>query len=119
MRILIVEDEIKLALSLRRGLEECGFTASVALDGTAAQRVLALGDVTLMLLDIGLPDMDGKELAQRLRQIPGMKDATLAALTGYGQAQDREATKAAGFDKHFVKPTDIEELTKWLSCIVA
>jgi CheY-like chemotaxis protein len=62
------------------------------------------------LLDIGLPEMDGIELAQRLRAEPETANALLIAVTGYGQAEDRKRTKAAGFDHHLVKPADITQL---------
>jgi len=58
----------------------------------------------LCVLDIGLPEFDGYELAARLRAIPGMQDLPLAALSGYGQTQDKQKALAAGFDRHFVKP---------------
>ncbi len=64
----------------------------------------------IIILDIGLPDMDGFELARRLRKIPEVTDSTFIALTGYGQARDREHSKAAGFSHHFVKPVDIQKL---------
>jgi CheY-like chemotaxis protein len=62
------------------------------------------------LLDIGLPEMDGNELAQRLRALPETASSVLIAITGYGQEQDRQQTRAAGFDHHLVKPVDIGQL---------
>jgi CheY-like chemotaxis protein len=62
------------------------------------------------LLDIGLPGMDGYELARRLRALPATASATLIALTGYGQPQDREKSQAAGFDHHIEKPVDPDRL---------
>ena len=62
------------------------------------------------LIDIGLPEIDGNELAQRLRAQPETADSLLIAVTGYGQEQDRKQTLAAGFDHHFVKPVDIKKL---------
>nr|WP_314621629.1 PAS domain-containing protein [uncultured Noviherbaspirillum sp.] len=114
LRIMLVDDNKDAAEVLAMLLQAVGhdvyveYQASTALEN--AQTILP----QVCLLDIGLPDMDGKELAKRLREIPGMEDAALAALTGYGQPQDREATKAAGFDKHFVKPAEIQVLIKWL-----
>jgi CheY-like chemotaxis protein len=67
------------------------------------------------LLDIGLPDMDGNELARHLREAPRTAAATLIAITGYGQESDRARATAAGFDHHFVKPVDIEALQKVLA----
>jgi CheY-like chemotaxis protein len=68
-----------------------------------------------MLLDIGLPDMDGHELARRLRSSPDTANAMLIALTGYGQSEDRERARQAGFDRHLVKPADLSELLRILA----
>ena len=68
----------------------------------------------VVLLDIGLPEMDGYEVARRLRQIPELKDVRLIAMTGYGQASDRERSAAAGFDDHLVKPVDPRKLQELL-----
>jgi CheY-like chemotaxis protein len=65
----------------------------------------------ICILDIGLPEMDGFELAGKLRALPATANALLIAVTGYGQDEDRKATKAAGFDHHLVKPADIKTLT--------
>lgn len=108
MRILLVEDEIKLALSLKRGLEECGFETTVALDGAAARRILALGNVTLMLLDIGLPDVDGLTLCREMRshhpQIP------VIMLTALGALDDKLAGFDVGASDYVVKPFAFGEL---------
>lgn len=63
-----------------------------------------------MLLDIGLPKMDGYEVARKLRQQPSLKNLVLIALTGYGQESDRDRSKEAGFDHHLTKPADFETL---------
>jgi hypothetical protein len=65
---------------------------------------------TVALLDIGLPVMDGYELARRLRELPGLEQLRLIALTGYGQPSDRERSRAAGFDEHLVKPVRVERV---------
>ena len=59
-------------------------------------------------LDIGLPVMDGYELASRLRELPGLESVRLIAVTGYGQESDRQKTRAAGFERHLVKPVDLD-----------
>jgi CheY-like chemotaxis protein len=69
------------------------------------------------VLDIGLPEMDGIELAKRLRAHPETVNVLLIAVTGYGQDQDRQQTKAAGFDHHLVKPADIKQLSTILANI--
>ena len=68
-----------------------------------------------VLLDIGLPRIDGYEVARRLRRTTSLTGTTLVALTGYGQAEDRERARAAGFDAHLVKPVDLAALTKLLA----
>jgi CheY-like chemotaxis protein len=71
----------------------------------------------VFLLDIGLPEIDGNELAKRLRAQPGTADAVLIAIRGYGQEQDRAQAAAAGFNHHLVKPVDIEKLNAILADI--
>ena len=72
----------------------------------------------MALLDIGLPDMDGHELARRLRAQPAMAGAVLVALTGYGQAEDQQRAQQAGFDHHMVKPADLDRLLTLLASTV-
>ena len=74
----------------------------------------ALTDIKVFILDIGLPGMDGYELARRLRANPATQQAVLIAMTGYGQASQRAIGKAAGFDHYFVKPIDMPQLTEIL-----
>ena len=69
----------------------------------------------MILLDIGLPGMDGYEVARRLRQDPRFKDTLMIAVSGYGRESDRQLSRAAGFDDHLVKPVDLEKLTALLS----
>lgn len=69
----------------------------------------------MCILDIGLPDMDGTELARQLRSDPATCDMLLIAVTGYGQEQDRESSRAAGFDHHLVKPVDMSRLMTLLN----
>jgi CheY-like chemotaxis protein len=81
-------------------------------------RGLALAEAAapdVLLLDIGLPDLDGYQLAQRIRALPQTAHATLIALTGYGQDSDRERSIAAGFDHHLTKPVDVEALVRLLT----
>ena len=68
----------------------------------------------IILTDIGLPGMDGYEVAMRLREVPGSRNSVVIALTGYGQIEDRRRSDAASFDGHLVKPVDIEELYRWI-----
>jgi PAS domain S-box-containing protein len=115
LRILVVDDNVDAAQLLAMFLEANGFAVAVEHD---AVRALALAEATLpdvCLLDIGLPGMDGNELARRLRLLPEMAEATLVAITGYGRQQDRETAFDAGFDHHFVKPVAFDDLLEVLA----
>jgi signal transduction histidine kinase/CheY-like chemotaxis protein len=114
-RIMIVDDNVDAAdslamlLSLEGHETECVYSAAAGL-----QRVIAFAP-DVVLLDIGLPDTDGYEVARRLRALPAGACLTLVALTGYGQAEDRERALAAGFDAHLVKPVDLAALGRILA----
>ena len=108
--ILVVDDNEDAAEVLAAGLELLGHQTRVAHDGPAALRVLADFKPDIALLDIGLPVMDGYELARRLRQDPSLAHTRLVAVTGYGQDSDRRRSKEAGFDAHLVKPIQLPEL---------
>ena len=82
----------------------------VEYDGPAALDAFAAYQPEVVLLDIGMPGMDGFEVARRIRQRPESQDVTLIALTGWGQEKDRRNSEAAGFDHHLVKPVDIDAL---------
>jgi signal transduction histidine kinase len=104
--ILIVDDNADAAESLAIVLREQGHRVRVAHEARSALAHAAAAPPRVVLLDIGLPDMDGLELARRLRSLKSTRGALLVALTGYGQAGDRERSQAAGFDFHLVKPAD-------------
>jgi CheY-like chemotaxis protein len=87
-----------------------GYTARVAHDGPEALKLAAEFDPDLALLDIGLPVMDGYELARRLHDDPGLRRVPLVAVTGYGQPADRQRSEDAGFDAHLVKPVDLDRV---------
>lgn len=114
LHLMIVDDNLDAGQSLAALLEACGHRVTVLEDAGSALMAVVDTPVHAFILDIGLPGMDGYELARRLREDPATADAVIIALTGYGQAHDRVLTKAAGFNHHFVKPIDIEELTKVL-----
>ena len=100
-------------------LEFSGYEVTVAHDGASALEKAAQSPVPLVLLDIGLPDMDGYAVALAMRKMDGMADATLIALTGWGSEQDRLRSQQAGFDLHLTKPVDFTELDRVLQKMLA
>jgi PAS domain S-box-containing protein len=106
-RILLVDDNRDAIEALAEGLEAFGYSVAVAFDGPGGLEAAARQSPELALLDIGLPVMDGYELARRLRELPGMSTVPLVAVTGYGQETDRRRTHEAGFQEHLVKPVDL------------
>ncbi|MGO4331180.1 MULTISPECIES: hybrid sensor histidine kinase/response regulator [unclassified Cupriavidus] len=112
--VMVVDDNIDALEAIALTLEAMGHTVITAIDGPAAivRAVKAQPDV--ILLDLGMPAMDGFEIAQRLRAIPELQHVRLVALTGYSQPADRQRTSEAGFDRHLVKPVDLDALSKIL-----
>ncbi|HKW84047.1 MAG TPA: ATP-binding protein, partial [Burkholderiaceae bacterium] len=113
-RILVVDDNHDAALSLATYLEMSGHEVRTAGDGREALEVAERFVPQAVVLDIGLPILDGYQVAAQLRLMPSMRQALLLALTGYGQKEDQLAAGRAGFDRHFVKPADPDTLA---SCI--
>lgn len=114
-RVLIVDDNLDVASSMAALLNAWGHEANVARDGEAALTMAAGWTPDTALVDIGLPGMGGYELARRFRKVPGLEAMRLVAMTGYGSAEDRSASRAAGFDVHLVKPADMDELERLLA----
>lgn len=110
LRVLVVDDNEDAADMLVFALASKGHHARMATDGPAALRICEDFKPSVAVLDIGLPVMDGFELAGRLRATAGLERLRLIALTGYGQEADQQRTRAAGFDLHFLEPVDIEAL---------
>ncbi len=106
LRILVVDDNHDAADSLAVLLGMWGHDANVALDGPSALEELRRQRPEVVLLDIGLPEMDGYEVARRLRRTKEGRDVLLVAITGYGQREDRRLSQEAGFDDHLVKPVE-------------
>jgi PAS domain S-box-containing protein len=113
-RILVVDDNVDAARLMAEVLEAVGHDARVAFDGPTALDLAARFQPDAALLDIGLPLMDGYELAQLLARLCS-PPPVLIAVTGYGQASDHDRTRAAGFHAHIVKPVDLQELTTMLA----
>ncbi|MGH8728786.1 MAG: PAS domain S-box protein [Burkholderiales bacterium] len=116
-RILVVDDNRDAADSLGMLLRFTGADAHVVYDGRAALEALDIYQPGIVLLDIGMPGMDGIEVARRIRCHPEFKNVTIIALTGWGQEQDRRLTRAAGFDHHLIKPADINALEALLASL--
>lgn len=108
-RILVVDDHQDSAVALKRGLEVLGYRVAVAYDGPSALAIAPGFGPDIALLDLGLPRMDGYELARQLRA--GI-ETRLVAITGYAQDADRDRSAEAGFDEHLVKPVDLVRLAR-------
>jgi PAS domain S-box-containing protein len=113
-RILVVDDNEDGALMLAHFFSASGHETRVAYDAPGALETARSFLPEVAFLDIGLPVMNGYELAERLRELPGLEQITLVALTGYGQESDRVRSRAAGFHHHLVKPVDLDALGRLL-----
>jgi CheY-like chemotaxis protein len=118
VRVLIVDDNNDAADLLAEFLQAAGCRTAVAYDGPTALRAARSMGPSVALLDLGLPIMDGYEVARLLRALPGHAALRLVAITGYGQASDRARTHAAGFDAHLVKPIAPDEVTRVIANLV-
>jgi signal transduction histidine kinase len=114
-RILVVDDVAASADTLMTLLKMEGFEVKTASEGMAALKIAEDFRPEVVLLDIGLPGMNGFEVAHRLRTQPGSRDALMIALTGYGEAESRSRSAQAGFDFHMVKPADVNLLLSMLA----
>lgn len=110
-RVLVIDDNEASAKTMMWTMEMLGHTAQIALDGYTAIELAKTFLPNVVLLDIGLPGMNGYEICQALRKQPALNDTIFIAQTGWGQKEHRERTKEAGFDYHLVKPVDIKALT--------
>ena len=113
-RVLVVDDNRDAADSTAMLLGAAGAQVRVAYDGDGALGTLEDWRPDLVLLDIGMPVMDGLEVARRIREQPAFDSVRLVALTGWGQGEDIARTRASGFDTHLVKPAGITELMEVL-----
>lgn len=116
-RILVVDDNEDAADTLAEALRSYGHTVSVAYTPRSALELFAVQNLDLAILDIGLPDMTGHELATAMRESGRNADMRYAALTGFGQDSDKERSEAAGFFSHLVKPLKLEDLEALLSAL--
>ncbi|MGE0756962.1 MAG: response regulator [Pirellulaceae bacterium] len=116
-RILVIDDNQDAANSLALLLKMCGHTVATAHSGEAGLAQAIAFRPQVVLLDLGMPGMDGFETARRLRELDEARDSVLVALTGWGQDEDRRRTSAVGFERHLVKPVDLSGLQKLLASL--
>jgi len=119
VRVLVVDDNRDAAVSLKDLLELLGHDAHATFDGASALATAGRLRPEVIVLDLGMPGLDGLETARRLRRLPWAEHLVLIALTGWGQEQDRRRTREAGFDHHLVKPADIGRLERLLAEVAA
>jgi PAS domain S-box-containing protein len=114
-KVLVVDDNYPSAKSLEMLLQIEGHEVQVVHDGPAALQAVQLHRHEVVLMDIGLPGMDGYEVARRLRQAPELDGLFLVAITGYAEDEARRRSRDAGFDRHMVKPVDPDEILSLLA----
>jgi CheY-like chemotaxis protein len=119
IRVLIVDDNVDAAASLSLLLQLGGHAICTAYNGADALKLAAEIKPDVVLLDIGMPGMDGYEVARALRANPGVGNPVLVAVTGWGDAEDRLKSKAAGFDEHLTKPVDISMIELLFATLAA
>ena len=113
--VLLVEDNWDVAESMVALLGVLGHRVRVAYDGLSAFDVASVEAPDVMLIDIGLPGMDGYEVARKVRNDPKLRGTILVALTGYGREEDKREAAAAGFDHHLTKPIEFDQLQELIS----
>ena len=114
-RILVIDDNVDATRILRIMLELDGHEVQVLNDGSGARDVVRAFRPDVVLLDIGMPGMDGYAVARQLRDDAGDAAPLLVAITGFAQADDERRSREAGFDRHLVKPADREALQKLIA----
>ena len=109
-RVLVVDDDCDVAESMAMLLDSLGAETRTTNSGAAAPAAIDAFDPDIVLLDLGMPGLDGFETARLIRAMEKGRQIKLVALTGWGQDQDRRKTREAGFDLHLTKPASIEDL---------
>ena len=112
-----MDDNVDTVTTLAMLVQESGHDVRTAFDGSAVLETALDYRPNVVLLDIGLPGLNGFEVARRLRQQPTLKNVVLVAMTGYGQENDRKRSKEAGFDHHLVKPGDFGKVLQILASV--
>jgi CheY-like chemotaxis protein/two-component sensor histidine kinase len=118
LRVLCVDDNVDFVDSMAALLTSMGHDVRVAYDGEAGLQTAPAFAPDVMFLDIGLPKLNGYDLARRLRELPATRDALLVAITGWGQEDDKRRAKEAGFAHHMVKPADFNQIIAILASVV-
>jgi len=118
LRVLVVDDIADAAEMLSQFLRMDGHEVQTADCGLTALQLAHTFQPEVIVLDIGLPGLNGFQVAQRLRAQPDMKNVALIAMTGYGQEADRQRSKEAGFDFHLVKPVEPQKLQELIAMLV-
>jgi CheY-like chemotaxis protein len=113
----VVDDNVDTVLSFSMLLKESGNEVRTAHDGPTAVQIATEYVPDVVLLDIGLPGLNGYEVAKQIRTKPTLKNVVLVALTGYGQESDRQASMEAGFNHHLIKPARLEQVRKILASV--
>jgi CheY-like chemotaxis protein len=114
-RALIVDDNRDAATTMAMFVEELGGSAFTAFDGASGLAALETFKPDIVFMDIGMPGLDGYEVCRRIRQIPAMRQVVVVAVTGWGQAQDKQRALEVGFDAHLTKPVDPDALAQLLA----
>ena len=117
LRVLVVDDNVDAAESLALLLEEFGHEVQTASDGPTALEVAPVFRPNVVLLDIGLPGINGFDVARRIREHPDLSSVVLVAMTGYGQITDKQRSREAGFHHHLVKPASFEQVLQLLATV--
>jgi PAS domain S-box-containing protein len=117
LRVLVMDDNVDAAETLAMLMQELGHDVRTAHDGPTGLEAAYDYRPSVVLLDIGLPGLDGYEVAKRMRQQPVLQSVVLVAMTGYGKESDRKRAQEAGFDHHLVKPAKLEQLRQILASI--
>jgi PAS domain S-box-containing protein len=117
LRVLVVDDNVDTVTTLAMLVRESGYDVRTAYDGSTVLEAALDYRPNVVLLDIGLPGMNGYEVAKQIRQQPALKNSVLVAMTGYGQESDRKNSHDAGFDHHLVKPADFPKVLKILATV--
>jgi CheY-like chemotaxis protein len=114
---MVVDDDVDMAESTAIILRESGHVVRTAYDGASALQLALEYRPHAVLLDIGLPGMNGHEVARRMREQPELKGMIIVAVTGYGQENDNRISREAGFNHHLVKPADYNDIHLILDAI--